>query len=69
MFKQPQSTYEQLDLIENNFLPYYKIWSTAMKFDYEKQNTFNGPLLKNNYAQLEKRINKESLKDSIELIK
>lgn len=40
-----------------------------MKFDYEKQNTFNGPLLKNNFAQLEKRINKESFKDTLELAK
>lgn len=52
MFKQPQSTYEQLDAIDANFHPYYRMWSTAIKFDLEKQKTVNGPLLKNNFAQL-----------------
>lgn len=40
-----------------------------MKFDFEKQKTFNGPLLKNNFTQLEKLINKEFLKETIELSK
>jgi hypothetical protein len=38
-----------------------------MKFDFEKQKTFNGPLLKNNFAQLEKLVNKEFLKETMEL--
>lgn len=33
MFKQPQSSYEQLDALEANFQPYYRMWSTAIKFD------------------------------------
>lgn len=69
MFKQPQSTYEQLDAIETNFQPYYRMWATAIKFDLEKQKTVNGPLLKNNFAQLEKSINREYLKQTIELMK
>ena len=52
MFKQPQSTYEQLDEIEANSGPYVKMWETAIKFFYEKQKTNSGPLLKNNFAQL-----------------
>ena len=40
-----------------------------MKFDFEKQKTFNGPLLKNNFNQLEKMVNREFLKESIELMK
>jgi hypothetical protein len=62
MFKQPQSTYEQLDGIESNFQPYFRMWGTAIKFDLEKQKTINGPLLKNNFAALEKSINREYLK-------
>ena len=58
MFKQPQSTYEGLDLIETTMVPYMKMWDTAMKFYYEKQKTFSGPLLKNNFQQLEKSINR-----------
>jgi hypothetical protein len=46
-----------------------KIWNTAMKFDFEKQKTFNGPLLKNNFSQLEKMVNREFLKETIELSK
>lgn len=52
MFKQPQSTYEGLDIVEETSGPYMKMWDTAIKFYYEKQKTFNGPLLKNNFAQL-----------------
>ena len=52
MFKQPQSTYEGLDLIETTSVPYMKMWDTAIKFYYEKQKTFSGPLLKNNFTQL-----------------
>lgn len=52
MFKIPASTYESLDTVEEGFKPYYRMWSTAMKFDYEKSNTTNGPLLKNNFSQL-----------------
>ena len=62
MFKQPQSTYEQLDFIESNSAPYVKMWETAIKFFYERQKTKNGPLLKNNFTQLEKTINREFLK-------
>lgn len=40
-----------------------------MKFDYEKSNTTNGPLLKNNFSQLEKQVNREFLKETIELTK
>lgn len=40
-----------------------------MKFDFEKQKTFNGPLLKNNFTQLEKMVNREFLKETIELSK
>lgn len=69
MFKQPLSTYEQLDATESGFLPYFKIWNTAMKFDFEKQKTFNGPLLKTNFTQLEKLVNREFLKETIELNK
>ncbi len=69
MFKQPISTYEQLDSTEAGFLPYFKIWNTAMKFDFEKQKTFNGPLLKNNFNQLQKLVNKQFLKQTIELTK
>lgn len=67
MFKQAISTYEVLDAVESGFLPYFKIWNTAMKFDFEKQKTFNGPLLKNNFTQLEKLVNKEFLKETMEL--
>ena len=52
MFKQPQTTYEQLDFIESASMPYMRMWDTAIKFFYEKQKTFSGPLLKNNYQQL-----------------
>lgn len=45
------------------------MWSTAIKFDLEKQKTVNGPLLKNNFALLEKAINREYLKETIELLK
>jgi hypothetical protein len=38
------------------------MWGTAIKFDLEKQKTINGPLLKNNFAALEKSINREYLK-------
>jgi hypothetical protein len=54
-----------LDGVESGFQPYMKMWSTAMKFDFEKQKTFNGPLLKNNFSQLEKLVNKEFLKETI----
>ena len=67
MFKQAISTYQVLDGVESGFLPYFKIWNTAMKFDFEKQKTFNGPLLKNNFTQLEKLVNKEFLKETMEL--
>lgn len=69
MFKQPQSTYEQLEYIESNSGPFVKMWETAIKFFYEKQKTFSGPLLKNNFAQLEKTINREFLKETMELTK
>lgn len=52
MFKQPQTTYEQLDFIESTSQPFLKMWETAIKFYYEKQKTFSGPLLKNNFQQL-----------------
>lgn len=58
MFKQAISTYEVLDAVESGFSPYFKIWNTARKFDFQKQKTFNGPLLKNSFAQLEKLVNK-----------
>lgn len=34
MFKQPQTTYEQLDFIESTSQPYLKMWDTAIKFYY-----------------------------------
>lgn len=58
MFKQPTTTYEGLDIIESTAVPYIRMWETAIKFYYEKQKTFSGPLLKNNFTQLEKTINK-----------
>ena len=45
------------------------MWGTAIKFDLEKQKTINGPLLKNNFAVLEKSINREYLKQTMQLIK
>ena len=45
------------------------MWGTAIKFDLEKQKTINGPLLKNNFAALEKSINREYLKQTMQLIK
>lgn len=45
------------------------MWETAIKFYYEKQKTFSGPLLKNNFTQLEKTINREFLKETMELTK
>ena len=45
------------------------MWETAIKFYYEKQKTFSGPLLKNNFQQLEKTINREFLKETMELTK
>ena len=65
MFKQPQSVYDQLDTVEEQSTSYLKMWDTAIKFYYEKQKTFNGPLLKNNFAQLEKSINREFLKETM----
>lgn len=34
------------------------MWEISMKFNYAKQNTYSGPLLKNNFTQLEKMINR-----------
>lgn len=69
MFKQPQTTYEQLDFIESNSTPYIKMWEVAIRFHTEKQKTFSGPLYRNNYAQLEKLITREFLKETMELSK
>lgn len=65
MFKQPTSVYSDLDIIESTAVPYIKMWEIAIKFYYEKQKTFSGPLLKNNFTQLEKTINKEFLKETV----
>lgn len=58
MFKQPTTSYESLDIIESTSLPYVKMWETAVNFNYIKQNCFSKPLLKNNYKELEKSVNK-----------
>lgn len=69
MFKQPTTTYESLDIIESTSLPYLKMWDTAINFYYAKQNAFSRPLLKNNYKELQKMVNKEFFKETVELIK
>lgn len=69
MFKQPTTTYESLDLIESTSMPYIRMWEAAIKFYYEKQKTESGPLLKNNFTQLEKTINREFLKQTMQLTK
>lgn len=58
MFKQPQTTYEQLDFIDSNSTLYIKMWEIAIRFHSEKQRTFSGPLYKNNSQQLDKLINR-----------
>ena len=35
---------------------YHKVWDLAIEFDMEKQDWYNGPFIKLNYSQIEKKL-------------
>jgi len=56
LFKQPQSEYHDLNELQKDFEPFNKMWESAIEFDMDKQEWYNGPFLKLNYPLMEKKI-------------
>ena len=68
IFKQPLSEYHDLNELNNNFDPFYKLWDFSIEYDLDKQEWQNGPFLKLNHALMEKKID-NYLKSTVKLSK
>lgn len=47
---------QDLNLLAMNFKPFYRIWYLVNQFESELIDYLNGPLIKLNYAQIDKKI-------------
>lgn len=68
IFKQPISEYHDLNELNTNFEPFYKIWEYCIEYDIDKQDWTLGPFLKLEHQQIEKKID-YYLKNAIKLSK
>lgn len=69
LFKQPISEYQELAALQNDFVPYNKIWELSMDFDVDQDDWMNNSLQKLNYETIEKKVNQNFYKETTKLIK
>jgi len=56
IFKQPISEYHDLNELNANFDPFFKLWDYCIEYDLDKQEWQNGAFLKLNFQLIDKKI-------------
>ena len=68
IFKQPISEYHDLDQLQLQFDPFFKLWEYCIEFDIDKQDWALGPFLKLSHTLIDKKID-TYLKNTVKLSK
>ena len=68
IFKQPISEYHDLNELQTQFDPFFRLWEYCIEFDIDKQDWTLGPFLKLSHAFIEKKID-TYLKNTVKLSK
>lgn len=56
LFKQPQSDYEELNILKKDFSSYDKLWNSAVEFEADKSDWNTGSFLKLNFTEIDLKV-------------
>ncbi|EAS04067.1 axonemal dynein heavy chain (macronuclear) [Tetrahymena thermophila SB210] len=63
------SEYSNLNQVETEFQPYYLLWFYSWEFDHKYEEWTHGPITKQNFPSMEKKVNQTFYKECIKLNK
>jgi hypothetical protein len=69
LYKIELSQYSILDFIRTEFPPFQELWVTATSFTGDQEEWFQNPIFKLNFQDIQKKVQDEYLKKTIQLIK
>ncbi|KAM3134228.1 hypothetical protein pb186bvf_013648 [Paramecium bursaria] len=69
LFRQPVSNYEDLNILNEEFSNYYRLWTLAAEFEDEKTTWTTGSFLKLIFGEIDSKVRQTYLKQANQLIK